>query len=385
MKKRAPVFILMASLILISGCGKGKPEETTAVPVTETQPLPTLVATVSTAETTTEAETTTAAVKAEEPGARKEVDGKIQSYLTGEMTDVAIANRRPIAIMMSNDKQALPQYGINRAGVVYEAPVEGIMNRYMSIIENYDDLTRIGSCRSMRTYYTYFAHEWDAITVHYGQSTFAKPYLKNNDDVNGIENSGYPAFYRSKDKRSPHNAYTSGENLNNIIAQLGYSQSYDPSYAGHFKFGKEGELTIPEDNFEAFNVFPGYQYNKPQFEYHEDEGLYYRYQYGSPHLGDEGQIKVRNIILQYAPVGYYSTTAYLDINVHEDSYGYFITGGKAVPVSVKKDGEFGATHYYNMKGEEITLNTGKTWICIIDSKNFADTVIQDRNGTKTNE
>lgn len=42
--------------------------------------------------------------------------------------------------MMSNDKAALPQYGINHAGVVYEAPVEGSMNRYMALIEDYDDL-----------------------------------------------------------------------------------------------------------------------------------------------------------------------------------------------------------------------------------------------------
>ena len=47
--------------------------------------------------------------------------------------------------MMSNDKASLPQYGINRAGVVYEVPVEGEMNRYMALIEDYDGLERIGS------------------------------------------------------------------------------------------------------------------------------------------------------------------------------------------------------------------------------------------------
>lgn len=50
--------------------------------------------------------------------------------------------------MMSNDKASLPQYGINRADVVYEAPVEGDMNRYMAIFEDYDDIERIGSVRS---------------------------------------------------------------------------------------------------------------------------------------------------------------------------------------------------------------------------------------------
>ena len=78
-------------------------------------------------------ELTTAAVETEEetveePVERIAVDGKIRSYLTGEMVDVAKANRRPVAVMMSNDKEARPQYGINRAGVVYEAPAEGGMN-----------------------------------------------------------------------------------------------------------------------------------------------------------------------------------------------------------------------------------------------------------------
>lgn len=63
--------------------------------------------------------------------------------------------------MMSNDKESLPQYGINRAGVVYEAPVEGDRPVYGGD-EDYDDLDRIGSVRSCRTYYTYFAREFDA-------------------------------------------------------------------------------------------------------------------------------------------------------------------------------------------------------------------------------
>ena len=54
------------------------------------------------------------------PEEREEKDGMIRSFLTGQMVPVEQANRRPIAIMMSNDKEARPQYGMNRAGVVYE-------------------------------------------------------------------------------------------------------------------------------------------------------------------------------------------------------------------------------------------------------------------------
>ena len=226
---------------------------------------------------------------------------------------------------MSNDKAALPQYGINRAGVVYEAPVEATMNRYLAVMEDYDDLTRIGSVRSCRTYYVYFAREFDAIYAHFGQSTFAKPYLKFVDNINGIEGEGSTAYFRSKDKKSPHNAYASFGGIQRAIEKLGYSQEYDADYDGHFKFAKEGTQAVMHgaDVREAYKVTPGYKLNNPWFEYHEDDGLYYRFQYGGPHMGNEGQIAVKNIIIQYCPAAYYASTEYRNINVQADTWGYY--------------------------------------------------------------
>lgn len=354
-------LFLMAAML--GGCGS-KYEEVvaTTAAVAETEATTEAVeetTQISIVLETEEPETT----EAEEPEERIEVDGKIRSYLTGEMVDVEKANRRPLAIMMSNDKEALPHYGINRAGVVYEAPVEGTMNRYMAIIEDYDDLDRIGSVRSCRTYYTYFAREFDAIYAHFGQSTFAVPYLENVDNINGIEGIGGNAFYRSNDRKAPHNAYASASKIKSTIEKLGYRTEYDESYEGHFKFAN-GSKQVELDGQDAYKVVPGYSYNEPWFEYNEEDGLYYRYQYGAPHKGNEGQIAVKNIIIQYAEWGYYATTQYLNINVHTGREGYYITNGKAIPITWKKDGEFGVTHYYDLDGNEITLNKGKTWICI---------------------
>ncbi len=301
---------------------------------------------------------------------REIADGMVTSYLTGLLVPDYQGTRRPIAVMMSNDREALPQYGINRAGVVYEAPVEGGINRYMALIENYDGLERIGSCRSTRTYYTYFAKEWDAILVHYGQSTFAEPYLDNVDNINGLQGAGTGAFYRSSDKKSPHNAYTSADLIEECIEKAGYDPYYDDDYEGHFQFADIDDQYIPSQGL-AYKVKPGYAINAPWFEYQPDSGTYHRFQYGEHHYGDEGLITCKNIIFQYCPIGYYSTTEYLDINVHaDDQYGYYFTNGHYETITWKKDGEFGVTHYYDMDGNEIKLNPGKTWICIIDGKDF---------------
>ena len=78
------------------------------------------------------------------------------------------------------------------------------MNRYHGYSGGLRRL-RAGSVllRSCRTYYAYFAREFDAIYAHFGQSTFALPYLDNVDNINGIK-EGSQAFYRSSDKKTPH-------------------------------------------------------------------------------------------------------------------------------------------------------------------------------------
>lgn len=355
------VLISILLLSVLGGCSKKYTEVAVEAPTTEERTSRSIVV---------EDETNSSEPSVEEPDERVEVDGKIKSYLTGEMVDVAKANRRPLAIMMSNDKAALPQYGINRAGIVYEAPVEGAMNRYMAIIEDYDDLDRIGSVRSCRTYYTYFAKEFEAIYAHFGQSTFAKPYLNNLDHINGIEGKGVSAFYRSKDRKQPHNAYASFGGIQKAIEAMDISQEYPADYKGHYQFAKSSEPVLLKTGREASHVEPGYQMNQPWFEYNEEDGLYYRYQYGGKHLGDEGQIAVKNIIFQYCEYGHYATTEYLNINVHSSEKGYYFTNGKCVSVTWKKDGEFGVTHYYDEDGQEIKLNPGKTWVCIIPTDRY---------------
>lgn len=361
------LFLVLGILLCITGlCGCERPSEEAAAPgetaetiVATTEPVPSLVLET---EAKTEAEP-------EEPEERVEIDGKIRSYLTGEMVDVEKADRRPLAIMMSNDKEARPQYGINRAGVVYEAPVEGEMNRYMALIEDYDDLTRIGSVRSCRTYYTYFAREYDAIYAHFGQSNFAVPYLKNVDNVNGIEGIGGGAFFRSSDKKAPHNAYASADRLKKTIEKLGYRTSYTEDYDGHFQFMEGSEEYTPKEGL-AYKVVPGYPMNKPWFEYQESDGVYHRFQYGEHHKGDEGIITVKNILFQYVEYGHYATTPYLNINVHTGHEGFYFTNGHYEKITWKKDGECGVTHYYDMDGNEIKLNKGKTWICIIGTDRY---------------
>lgn len=120
-----------------------------------------------------------------------------------------------------------------------------------------------------------------------------------------------------------------------------------------------------EDGIAAAKVVPGYQLSNPWFEYHPEDGLYYRYQYGGPHMGDAGQIAVKNIIFQYCLWKYYKPTEYLNIDVYTPAMGYYFTNGHGILIRWEKDGAYGVTKYYDMDGQEIKLNPGKTWVCIL--------------------
>lgn len=138
----------------------------------------------------------------------------VTSYLTGEQVSEAAGRRRPVAVMMGNNRPAVPQSGISGAGVIYEAPVEGNMTRLMAIYEDYDSLSRIGSVRSCRDYYLFYANEFDAIYSHFGQAVYALKYLDQGliDNLNGLNMEG-TSYFRIPERKAPHNAYASGDTL----------------------------------------------------------------------------------------------------------------------------------------------------------------------------
>ena len=295
----------------------------------------------------------------------------VKSYLTGEDVPASIGRRRPVAVMLGNDRNGAPQSGLTNAGVIYEAPVEGQITRLMGIFEDYDNLEKIGSVRSCRDYYIFYANEFNAIYTHYGQAAYALPYLEQHaiDNLNGLT-MGSTAFFRTTDRQAPHNAYTTPQLLQNGIDAMGYSQEYKSDYTGHYLFAEDGtETTL--DNGTAANVvkLDNYGDNHPWFEYNADTKEYSRFQFGEAHIDELNgqQLTCDNIILQYSAYKPYDSNGYLNVDVMTPGQGKFITRGKAIDIRWEKDSPWGITHYYDANDQEIRLNPGRTWVAIIQN------------------
>lgn len=367
---------IMASALLF-GCGnKGEEKEPEQIveQVPENTPAPT-------------AEVTPAPEGFSVIGEREEKDGQIQSYLTGEWKDSKIANRRPIAVMIPNNSPAMPQYGISKASIIYEAPVEGRITRLMAVFEDFDDLDRIGPVRSSRDYFIYVAMGYEAIYCNWG---LAVPYVEeliNRDtvqnisaSVEGIHNPAHNAFGRVSRPgyATEFTGYLFIDGMLKDAERLGYDWEYDDAYVPPFTFAADGAKA--EENYEDMDdvvlIYPGgtegnkggYGAYNPYFEYKEEEGLYYRFQNGDKQIDelDNSQLAVANVVLQYCHGEVRDDHDYLAFGVHGEGDAIVFTGGKVIEGKWERyDGDATPAKFYDKNGEEIIFNQGKTWVCNI--------------------
>lgn len=383
MRKILVLSLLLSACLCFTGCGKeatpvaeATPEvEDTETEVEDIEAYPEAEEEVVENETTEAAEGHVSSYGQE----RERKDGMVRSYLTGKFVDEEIGDHRPIAVMLNNIEDAMPMSGVSYADVLYECVVEGSITRMMGIFENYKDLDKIGSVRSCRNYFVYYALEYDAIYAHFGQSAYAVPLLEKEfvDNLSGLSSIGDVVFYRSSDRVAPHNAYASAKGIDEGIKRMEYDTEYSPNYKGKFTFAYDDETIVPDVNsYDAKVIKPGYIINAPWFEYNDTDHKYYRFQYGVPHVDDltGEQLSFDNVIFQYSQWQQIDDKGYLGFDCHAGGKMTYFTQGKAEDgVWVRYDGDEGATRYYDANGNEIIVNQGKTMICIIQDT-FSDKV-----------
>ncbi|MCR4961645.1 MAG: DUF3048 domain-containing protein [Lachnospiraceae bacterium] len=302
--------------------------------------------------------------------------GYVRSDLTNDWIPADAGSTRPIAVMIPNNLVSLPHYTLSQAGVLYECNVEYEITRLMAIYDNWTGLERIGNIRSARDYFVYWGMEWDPLFIHIGNIWYADAVL-SEDQVNNINGAVYDKyFYRVTNERRDYDqtAYINGYNIKNAASALKYSLEHTSLYQpGHFSFASKGNPTTLTDvkgykSATYVSLAEAYPIDQPYFTYNEEDGLYYRYEYGSPHMDGQNntQLSFSNIIIQNTYREYRPDGAYLIYRCHDTTKdGWFITHGSAVHVNWKKVGEFGVTKYYDDNGDEIILNQGKTMICIV--------------------
>lgn len=377
MKKKVLLLVLSLSMIatLVAGCGK-KEEPVEEAPVSVTvEPIP---------EETVEEE---APVEEEEPEEEEITDeipeGMYRSELTNEPISLDIQNQRPIAVMVDNESLALPHYGISEADVVYEimnSTLNGRITRLMCLVKDWGAIEQMGSVRSVRPTNILLASEWNAVICHDGGPFYIDPYLAADYSAHF---SGL--FSRvNNGKSTEYTEYILPGDLDKAFSNSNYSTDYDKYYPGpHYKFANPAspvELDeVYDDAIDAKVIKMPFPHNKSVLTYNEETQTYDYSEYGKDHLDaeDNAILSFKNVLIQYCTFHQYDENGYLIFNcIDSNKQGYYITNGKAIRVSWVKAGETAPTRYYDAAGNEITINTGKTYVGFVPDDNWDELSIQ---------
>ena len=363
MKKKSVLLLLALSVSLaLGGCGKDKEEEKEpdsafADPVIQVV-----------TEEKTEPETVVEEVKVEE----ETREGMYRSELTNEWIDESIKDQRPIAAMVDNEKTALPHFGLTKADIVYEmtnsTKNEGV-TRLMVLVKDWESITQLGSIRSVRPTNLQIIPEWNAVICHDGGPFYIDDYLAKDY----VENFSGTFSRVDNGKSREFTEYICTGDLDKNFNNKGYSRTYNDYYPGeHYQFASENDpvdLSKDSKSIDATHIQLPYRHNKPYLDYDAESGTYLYSEYGQKHTdpgNNNEQLAFKNILLQNARYVEFDSNGYMmfhSIDFNRD--GYYITDGKAIPVTWSKEDELTPTRYYDTNGDMITLNTGTTYVALI--------------------
>ena len=296
---------------------------------------------------------------------------------------------RSYAVMINNNHRAWPHAGLQESIVNYEIITEGGITRFLAVYK--DNIPeQIGSVRSSRPYFLDYALENDAIYVHHGWSPQAQNDISalNVNNINGIQESSNN-FWRVKDKKSPHNMFTSTTSILKIAERKGYATISDKKSVLNYiasdvdlkeKYGiaeEQTENTSAESK--AINatkiVIPHSTLQTVEYDYDENSKTYVRYARGkvqTDYITGEN-IQTKNIIITMcdnytlADSEEKGRQGLKNIGTFD---GYYITNGYAIPIKCEKESRTAQTQYKDLKGNAIEVSDGNTFIniCPQDAK-----------------
>lgn len=353
-RRKGLMLVLLGLTILLSACNsKPEPQETTpVVPPQVAEPIPT--------PEELQAETVTAP-------------------LTGLAWEAGEPTKRPIAVMINNQKRARPQSGLQQADVLVEVLAEGGITRLVAIYHSDSTYTgEIGPVRSIRPYLIDIGESFGAALVHAGGSPDGYRILQrqNKDYLDEISNAG-PYFWRDKQRRAPHNLYTNAEKIAQGMTKKKYEMTADvPAFSFvHHDRADHTNAAMQGETAKYLRVAFSNHSELVEYQYEERSGHYIRHMAGAPHTDKiSGEaLKAANLVLIYAKHRVVDDVGRLEVDVRAGGRAVIIRDGQAINGEwLRTNGAF----TFKVNGQEALLKPGTTHMLIItDDKSSKDRAV----------
>ncbi len=289
--------------------------------------------------------------------------------LTGRRVAPELAARHPIAVMVDDHWAARPQSGFTEASIVWQAPAEGGIPRYMMIFAE-GDPTSVGPVRSARLYFVQWAAEWNAVYVHVGGSPQAMAILREKGRgqlVYDADQYGWGTYlWRTTDRAAPHNVYSDGERLRALATAVGA----DPLEGARpaWRFGPDAALALRPA---GSRIDVAYRAGAFSYRYDRRSNTWRRYVDGTVQR-DRANNKVvapKNVVVMevgFDPLGAGQHGRLEAANIGSGR-AWIATNGTIVRGTWKKTSAASPTRFFDRAGKPVTLTRGQTFVQVMPS------------------
>ena len=282
----------------------------------------------------------------------------------------AQAKLHVIAVMIDDLSPARPQSGFSTASVVWQAPAEGGIPRYMMEFQE-GVPSDIGPVRSSRYYFIAWAAEWRAAYAHAGGSPQALRTLRAQGAgqlVYNIDEFRWGHYFRRITTRfAPHNLYSTGKQLRQVAALVKATKAPP---APVWQFAPDAPLSARPV---GGRIEVDYQANRIIYRYDRASNTYIRYVSGGTKQVDAATKKVvapKNVVIMRMKFGPLTSDPEtykhrLEAQVIGSGTAWISTNGKTIKGTWRKKSLTAPTLFYDSKGALVTLTAGQTFVQVM--------------------
>lgn len=297
----------------------------------------------------------------EEPGDDTGFEKPVPNPLTGSGALAQTTNLVPLAISIDNLGAARPQTGLESASLVYELPVEGGITRFLAFLLD-ESITAAGPIRSVRPYFIDLAEEYHAVLIHCGGSPEALARLKAPDarHINQIEEP--KGFYRSKDRKAPHNLYGNlGVLHSNAASRFGGVAPQDIKTP--WDWGERVDAGTPASSIDI-RYWPDYAVG---YRMDPSTGQYSRLVNNKPHLSSNRPLAADHVIVQFVDIEVMDPKGRLKVDAKNAQAGRLLVFTRGRMLEGIWTRQSGRTFFMGADQKPIVLSPGLVWVQMVPS------------------
>lgn len=312
-----------------------------------------------------------------EPPKPKFLASPVNGVMIEEKEFNKIKDRPVLAVMIQNHTLSRPQWGLNKADVVYEALAEGGITRFMGIFWS-QDAGKLMSIRSARKYYVDLLGDYkNPVYMHEGYAS-GDESVSAIDAMNkyGVRSLGLAGGSLLRDhtcektKAIEHCAYTDTSLLWENAEKKNWKGDITALETWKYKDADDSVLSLDSArDLTDFSVSFGSlesSFYDTRWKYDAVGEKYLRFNPNNTPFMDGENKQITSDVVIYQKINTVAAGDYKNHVVQDvigNGTGYIMQDGKVFPITWKKPNYATKTRYYDaVSGAEFVFNRGRIWV-----------------------